>query len=651
MVFLGLPLASSLLLASPAWAQVQSTTYPIETQPCPVALPAGELEGETASCGILTVPENYREPTGPQIEIAYVVLHSHSLSPAPDPVIDLRGGPGGSVIDTAPLLLRSQIYDPLRQTRDIVLFDQRGTKFSTRLGCAPFFFGATVLRGQDPEFEETFEQIVANLDDAPLTDEETTVLHALCSQGLLDHGFDLNQYNTPNSAQDVVNLAAALGYDQFNLYGISYGTYLAMQVMGDYPDRIRSVVLDSTMPPQVNKYEVVPRFYESSILHLFEDCEADVACNTAYPNLKERYIALMDTLLANPIALPDIETEEGDAIAFNITPESLVELVTRMNQDPRVAPYLPLIVHELEQGITTTYEGVLFGDIFTQAAPPQAVEPGSADDYILRSRDLQFEADRLLREQAELAQLQRPSSQWVQQVQTQIEQLPEEEQPLATVNLLGVGYQSDRPRDRTTLTAFLTETFPEATAESLRAELATLPTAEVRHIYEVIADTLDTVYPLDTEITLGMFRNLDCREQVHFSDPEQTATAFLELEFPWLGGPLLDMSEQAYAACSVWPVEPAADSEHQVLQSDLPTLVLGGRYDTQTPIFMAIQAMAGLTQGTFVEFPNTGHGVIAYSTCAQDIGVAFVNAPTQTPDTSCTADLKPQFVLPTDMIQ
>jgi len=420
-----LSLASSLLFSAPGLAQTQSTPYSTHTRPCPVALPAGEIYGETVTCGTLTVPENYRKPDGRQIDIAYAVLHSRSLSPATDPVIDLRGGPGGSVIDTAPLALRREIYESLRQTRDVVLFDQRGTKFSTRLGCAPFFFGATILRGQDTEFAELFEQIEANLDDAPLTDEETTVLHAICSQGLIANGFDLDQYNTPNSAQDVVNLATALGYDEVNLYGISYGTYLAMQVMRDHPERIRSVVLDSTVPPQVNKYDVVPRLYESSMLNLFEDCARDEACNAAYPNLKARYMALIDELFHNPLS-PSTPGPEG--VATSITPDSLIYLVTRMNQDPRVAPYIPLIVHELERGITTTFEGVDSGDIFTQAAP-ESVEPGSADDYILRSRDLKFEADRILSEQAELAQLQRPSTQWVQQVQAQIEPSPKRNNP------------------------------------------------------------------------------------------------------------------------------------------------------------------------------------------------------------------------------
>jgi pimeloyl-ACP methyl ester carboxylesterase len=641
-------IAQSLVLSLPVLlSQAEPPSYVASEHRCPVALPPGEVEGETVTCGALTVPEDYQNPRGRQIDINYVVLHSRSLSPVSDPVIDLRGGPGGSVIDTNSLELRSRIYEPQRQTRDIVLFDQRGTKFSNRLSCAPFFYGAIVLRQQDPEFAELFEQIEAQLGDAPLTDEETTVLSALCSQGLIAHGVDLNQYNTPNSAQDVVNLAAALDYDQFNLYGISYGTYLAMQVMRDHPTNVRSVVLDSTLPLQVKKYEAVPRYYESSMLHLFEDCAMDDACNAAYPNLKERYIALTNTLLNNPIALSEGEIDIGES---SVTLDSLVGLVNFMNQDPRVAPYLPLIVHELEQGITQTYEGVVSGDVFVAAAPTP-IASGSPEDYLLRAQDFQLEADRLLRAQAASAQLQRASSQWVQAVQAQIVSLPEEAQPLALANFLGVGYQANQPRDRATLSAFVSDTFESDVAEPLSTALAALPEGEIRHVYEVIADTMDTVYPLETDITHGMFRSVDCREGAAWSDRQQTAATDLSLEIPLLARTLFILAEQTYAICDAWPVDPAPASEHQIVQSDIPTLILGGRYDVQTPIFMGIQAMEGLSQGAFVEFPNTGHGVIAYSQCAQDVGVAFINHPDQSLDTGCTADLQPDFVLPAATVE
>jgi pimeloyl-ACP methyl ester carboxylesterase len=85
----------------------------------------------------------------------------------------------------------------------------------------------------------------------------------------------------------VVNLIAALGYDRFNLYGISDGTYLAQRIMTNDPDRVRSVVLGSTVLMQVNMLALGIRSREVSFLNLVEDCEASAACRAAYPNLTE----------------------------------------------------------------------------------------------------------------------------------------------------------------------------------------------------------------------------------------------------------------------------------------------------------------------------------------------------------------------------
>jgi carboxypeptidase C (cathepsin A) len=85
--------AVSLLAQARATAQ---TPYPTTEIPCPYpAALVGEVYGETYTCGFLTVPENYDQPNGRQIELSYAVFYSQSLSPAPDPVIYLHGGPGG----------------------------------------------------------------------------------------------------------------------------------------------------------------------------------------------------------------------------------------------------------------------------------------------------------------------------------------------------------------------------------------------------------------------------------------------------------------------------------------------------------------------------------------------------------------------------
>lgn len=643
-VFLG-AIAAICALPNRAIAQSRPATATITPIPCPSALPPGEVEGKTVTCGILTVPENYSQPQGRKIDITYAVLRSRSQSPAPDPVLDLRGGPGGSVIDSGALAVRAQIYQSLRQTRDIVVFDQRGTQFSSQLGCSPVFATFDTL-SKDNVNAQRIERAVARMDDGdPLTSEEGLLAYSLCAKVLEAHGADLSQYNSPNSARDAVNLVTALGYNRVNLYGISYGTYLAAQIVREAPDRVRSVILDSVVPMDANKYEFVPLARETVLLNLVADCEQDAACNAAYPTLRARTIALVNRLAETPIPLPaDPAAKPGDPAApGKIDAASMVALVSRLNNDPRLAPYMPRLLHELDQGITTTYSGVVSGKLFTQPSPAEQ-PPETAQDFTLRAEHFRLEADKLLKAEAELAQTRRPASQWVAQVRSQIAAMPPAAQALATDNLLGVGYLPGKPRDRATLQSFVDEVFPGQAGQLLKARLREMSPIEVRHVYEVIADLTNTVLP--EEVTVGMFWSLDCREQVPFGDVNKTNANYNSLQMPALGADLLATARMAYSLCRNWPVEPADPREHQRLETTIPTMVFQSRYDTQTPTYMGPKAIAGLANGRLVEFPNSGHGAIVFSQCAKDIGLSFVDDPQRFPDTSCTASLQPKFVLP-----
>jgi len=644
-------LAMAACLAAPVRAIAQTLNYPITEIPCPTVLPPNEVEGQTITCGILTVPENYADPDGRQIDLTYAVLHSRSLSPAPDPIMDLRGGPGGSTLQASALETRAIIYESLRQNRDIIVLDQRGTQFSNRLGCAPVaLLTLGVLLDPSSPYAGTLDPLVNQMRSRfPNTDDDTLQNYAffdLCARVLENHGNDLSNYNTPNSAQDVVNLTAALGYDQINLYGISYGTYLAQRIMTNHPDRVRSVVLDSTVPLQANKYELLIRDLEISFLNLVEDCEADAACRAAYPNLTERTQALLNQLDEAPISLPEPITPPGQTTPIDrITSTEFANLIQAMNGRPRqIAAYLPLIIHELEQGITTTMAGAITGTLFANEPPPPTLEP-SPEFYRLQARDLEAKAEDILRARAAAAESSRPASQWVQQVQAVANELPEADQTLLLANFYGVGYL-ETPRNRETLLTFVAEEFEGDTAASLTAAVNAMSEVEVRHVYDVVAALTDSVLPLDSEVTTGMFRSLDCRELVPFSDPAQTQAIYDTMLIPQLGQGRLVAAQQAYALCSFWPVEPAPASEHTPVNSTIPTLVFQGRYDVQTNSDMGRMMMEGLSNGTFVELSSTGHGAIVYSQCAKDIGVAFVNDPDRVPDTSCTADLFPEFVLP-----
>ncbi|MEA5448060.1 alpha/beta fold hydrolase [Leptolyngbya sp. CCNP1308] len=645
-----LTLAAALAAQIPALAQ--APRHPLTVISCPTVLPPNEIEGETITCGIFTVPENYAEPNGRQIDLTYAVLHSRSLSPAPDPIMDLRGGPGGSTLASSALEMRARIYEPQRQTRDIIVLDQRGTQFSNRLGCAPAVLATTkVLLDPNSSYAGTLdplrEQMRSRFPDA--IDDVLDLYSAfdLCARILENHGNDLSNYNTPNSAQDVVNLTTALGYGPINLYGISYGTYLAQRIMANHPDRVRSTVLDSTVPVQANKYEAIVRDLEVSFLNLVEDCEADATCGAAYPNLTERTVALLNQLDQAPLPLAEPITPLRPLTTpiERVSAAEFATLITLMNNYPgQMAPYVPLIVQELEQGITTTFAGVITGALFSSEASPPTFE-ASPEAYRLEARDFEAKAEDILRARAAAAETSRPASRWVQQIQAVADTLPESEGVLLLVNLLGVGY-TETPRNRETLLAFVAEEFEDDTAASLTAAVQAMSDVEVRHVYDVVSALTDSFSGVDADITTGMFRSLDCRELVPFSDPAQTQTNYETMLMPQLGTGRVVAAQQAYNLCSFWPVEAAPASEHAPINSNIPTLVLQGRYDVQTNTEMGIGVMEGLRNGTFVEFPSTGHGAIVASQCAKDIGVAFVNDPDRAPDTSCTSELFPEFVLP-----
>lgn len=262
-------------------------------------------------CGILTVPENRSKADTPMIELAVAIIRADN--PLPDPVIYLEGGPGGSAI----LGLASDPENWLDYDfgRDLILFDQRGTGLSLpSLNC--------------PEMEEVdFESESVN----PERDAEIA-----CRDRLLREGVDLTAYNTAENASDVDALRQALGYDQVNLYGISYGTRLGLAVMRDYPAGVRSVVLDSPFPPNADVIGTEALYQYARVQDLFNACATDDWCAESYGDIQSTYLQLIADLDATPAAVNGGEIF-GDTI-INVVYQILfagegIDLLPRMIYD------------------------------------------------------------------------------------------------------------------------------------------------------------------------------------------------------------------------------------------------------------------------------------------------------------------------------
>lgn len=278
-------------------------------------------ETEAITCGYLTVPENRAQPDDVTVEIAVAIIASWSSMPRPDPVLYLEGGPGGSAL----LGIDDWLESPLREERQIILFDQRGTGFSwPNLAC--------------PEVDAV---------DANDTFAGVPQIEAVeaCRERLRGLGVDLSAYNSMTSAADVHDLRLALGIEEWNLFGISYGTRLALTVMRDYPDGVRSAVLDSVYPPNVDAYTVAPQTQADAILALIAECAADQACNALYPDLEQDLYALIDTLNEEPFETDD-EFFTGD---------DLVHALVSHLYDTTLIPLLPAAIGEAAAGDFTLW--------------------------------------------------------------------------------------------------------------------------------------------------------------------------------------------------------------------------------------------------------------------------------------------------------
>ena len=219
-------------------------------------------ESLKAECGVLTVPESRSSASGNfpgsrTLRIYVTVVKSVSENPRPDPIVFLYGGPGGNSAGILHALGDPQVRKLLLGQRDFIVFDHRGTGFSQ-----PTLFAPEV----DPLWSDAF------LKDFDIDERAGRFVNAMlrARERFLGKDINLSAVNTPEIAADLDDLRTLLGYAKINLWGVSYGTRIALAAMRDCPEGIRSVVLDSTVPIQVSQYvEAIPNA-RYTFNHLFD---------------------------------------------------------------------------------------------------------------------------------------------------------------------------------------------------------------------------------------------------------------------------------------------------------------------------------------------------------------------------------------------
>lgn len=299
---------------------------------------AGMRSGVEARCGTLTVPENRADPQGRQIDLRVVVVKAVSRNPEPDPLFLLAGGPGEAASESfAPFV---GLLERVRFKRDLVLVDQRGTGQSGPLDCLPPAEDETPT-GPRPVLSPT--PIGA---ERPLEDQLAEIEACLRDLGEADR----SQYTTEVAMQDLDDVRAALGYEQVNLLGVSYGTRAALTYTRLFPERVRSLVLDGVVPPGWALGSTMRADAQRALDLVFERCLLDEACARTYPDFENDFYDLLARLQERPLEVEVAHPTTGKRVTVALTAQNLTATVRLMSYSDVQSALMPLMIRGAYQG-------------------------------------------------------------------------------------------------------------------------------------------------------------------------------------------------------------------------------------------------------------------------------------------------------------
>ena len=311
------PLAALLYgLAAMADSTGMHATLRPQFQDCQIGA-ADSTSRLQAHCTTITVPEDRQHPQGKQIGLHVAVLKARSSDPKPDALFFIAGGPGQA--STEAFLEESTAFDRIRSERDIVLVDQRGTGESNRLDCPDTPVSALP---SDAEIASTVQACLKQLPGDP------------------------RFYTTTVAVQDLETVRKLLGYKQVDLYGISYGTRVALQYLRTYPDSVRTAILDGVVPADLALGPDVSLDAQRALGLIFARCDRDPACHQAFPDLMGSFAALQKDLDDHDVSVALRDPLTGAPRTDRLDWDQVSSTVRLMSYQSETASLLPLLIHQ-----------------------------------------------------------------------------------------------------------------------------------------------------------------------------------------------------------------------------------------------------------------------------------------------------------------
>jgi pimeloyl-ACP methyl ester carboxylesterase len=282
-----------------------------------------------AKCYRINVPEDWSASSGKQLALNVAVLPATGVAKDDSALFVLAGGPGQAATHYGALLTKE--LDRVRATRPVILMDQRGTGGSNGLRCIDEGAAATTVTAEPDAIQK-------------------------CRRGW--SGTALQHYTTRDVVRDMEAVRSSLGYEQLDLWGASWGTRTALLYMRAFPERVRTAVLDGVTGPSGTLFENEAPFAQQALEALFQDCEKDVPCRSAFPDLRQRASGWLQKDAPQEIRYL---TADGQFTTASMDPLLLKQIVRGALYSPDVASRLPFALDRLTRGDATALLAIAQG--------------------------------------------------------------------------------------------------------------------------------------------------------------------------------------------------------------------------------------------------------------------------------------------------
>ncbi len=567
--------------AQPAPAIVAVDYQPaFEAVPCPTE---AQVDG-TVTCGYLTVPENRTRADSRSIRLFVVTMVSLDEA-APDPLLVLAGAPGESPLQVQ----RWFATAPVRQSRNVIVMHPRGTGLSEPVLTCPELADGTDQQAQ--------AQSLAN-----------------CYNRLSQEGVDPSGYGVDQMVADVADLLSVLEIEQVNLVGNDFGAVVARLVADRHPERVRSLLLESPRPVDANAALEAARNQYDALRKVFADCAADEGCATAYPELEERLLRLVEWYNVNP-APESIGFGDGDAI--------LARILHLLADGGSKVPALVTALYDGDFGTACRIAPVAGGCLL----PAGGLTLSPASGYTLTVPLIANDATPLTTTVA------------VTDTTGGITTTVTDQSPQSWRDYF------ENPDDPQGMEAAMLDSLQAQLGFTTRDELiAFLDDLTVENFLPLLVAT--SAQPEPADVAAGAGFTIACSEDAPRFTIDDVSRVARRLP-PVIGATLTADAANLLALCPLWTVPPAAPGDRITELGMLPALVMGGTHDPVTPARWARRAAAGLDSVFVRLFQGAGHNLLVTPDgCGQQMLAAFVDEPQATPNLYCYRQQAARFILP-----